>query len=99
MKNSSLELNPGLFWDVDTSAFDWQQHADFIITRVLMRGTFDDWIAIKHFYGMERIKNAVIVSRYLDKKTLAFCSIIFDTPKDQFRCYTYRQLNQALWNY
>jgi hypothetical protein len=99
MINSTIGLTPNIFWDIDASSIDWQQHADFVIERVLMRGTFEDWIAIKNFYGIEKIKNTVLFTRYLDKKTLGFCSIIFNIPKEQFRCHTYRQLNRELWDY
>jgi len=99
MMISSIELTPALFWDIDPSSFDWHKDADFLIIRVLMRGTFDDWVAIKLIYGMIKIKKAVLAARYLDKKTLAFCSVIFESPKDQFKCYTYRQLNRELWDY
>ena len=94
-----MSLSSGLFWDIDPSSLDYSVDAGFIITRVLMRGTQDDWNTIKAYYGLDRIKQISLKARYLDKKTLAFCSAIFSVPINKFRCYTFRQLIPEAWNY
>jgi hypothetical protein len=45
------------------------------------------------YYGKETCKDALLASRWLDEKTLSFCSVIFDTPISHFRCYTLAQSN------
>lgn len=62
-------------------------------------GTIEDWLAIKSFYGLERIKNEMLQERHLDKKTLSFLSCIFDIPKEKFRCYTEHLSSPPHWNF
>ncbi|MCK9424071.1 MAG: hypothetical protein M0Q38_15910 [Bacteroidales bacterium] len=99
MEKKLLNLSSGLFWDVEVASLDSSRDAGFIITRVLMHGTGNDWNVIKSHYGLERIRNVALAARYLDKKTLAFCSVIFSIPINKFRCYIFRQLIQGAWNY
>jgi len=98
MMDIRLVLTTGLFWDIDPVSLDPAKDAGFIITRVLTRGTLEDWNRIKAFYGLETIRQASLQARFLDKKTLAFCSAIFSVPKNNFRCYTFSQLIPEVWN-
>nr|AGS54002.1 hypothetical protein [uncultured bacterium contig00088] len=52
-----------------------------------MRGTENDEKMIFSYYGKDAIKECVLNIRYFDKKTLNYLSIVFDIPKEQFRCY------------
>lgn len=70
---------------------------NFVIERVLERGTFDEWQEIKQYYGLEKIKEAALQTRWLDNTTLTFCSTIFGIPKEQFRCYILKSLHPAPW--
>lgn len=88
-----MNYSRSIFWDVEVDRLDPKQHATFIITRVLMRGTLADWSQIKKQYGHDEIKLAALQTRYLDDLTLSFCSIYFNEPKENFRCYTLKQLN------
>jgi hypothetical protein len=88
-----------LFWDVDFNTVSLQQHADFIIRRVCMLGTWDDWLQLKKDFGIEKIKQALLNARYLDKKTLNYFSIMYKIPKDKFRCYNLQQSGNQHWNY
>jgi hypothetical protein len=94
-----MNLSSIAFWDVNFSGLDPEKHAAFIITRVLMKGTFDDWLEIKQIYGTERIKDVALHTRYFDNHTLNFCSVYFNLPKEKFRCYTTRQLTNLPWKY
>ena len=99
MKEEIASYSSGLFWDIDPASLDFINDADIIIQRVLMRGTEKDWNLIKSYYSLEQIKQSSLKARYLDKKTLAYCSAIFSTPINKFRCYTLRQLIPGAWNY
>lgn len=90
-------FSKSLFWDVDQNSFDADQHARFIVERVITRGRLSDWKKLLKYYGFERIKEEVLNIRYLDKLSLNFCSIFFDVPKSEFRCYKQPQSIQALW--
>lgn len=94
-----MKLSKVLFWDTDYSKIDWEKQANAVISRVSMNGNWDDWRTIKTYYGLERIKTELLKTRYLDDKTLNFFSIIFNLPKEKFRCYTMKQSIQELWNY
>ncbi len=99
MENNALQLSKTLFWDTDISQIDYEKNARHIIERVLLRGTLDDWFAIKKYYGVERIKQVVVKIRYLDKVTLNFCSKYFKIPKNQFKCYNTEPSIRKLWDY
>ncbi len=88
-----IPLTKSLFWDVDVQSIDFNKHKRFIIGRVLMRGSFDDFLNILDYYGEDVIKEEVKQMRYLDKKTLRFCSFYFHIPLENFRCYKQRQSN------
>jgi len=93
------QLSKVIFWDTDYNRIDWEKKARFVIERVVMFGNLKDWRIIQQFYGMEKIKESVLLSRDLDPKTLNFFSLIFNIPKEQFRCYFILQSNPGHWNY
>jgi hypothetical protein len=88
-----------LFWDVDYDNIDFEDHARFVIGRVVMRGNLDDWNALKEFYGLEKIGSEVVNIRYLDKRTLSYLSAILNIKKEDFRCYNTEPSIKALWDY
>lgn len=98
MKDEPLK-NKSLFWDIDINMLDYDKHTRFIIERVLLKGDLPDWFELKKIYGTERIKKEILQIRYLDKKTLSFLSLIFDIPKEKFRCYNIKQYTRSYWNY
>lgn len=63
------------------------------------RGRWDEFRAMLNFYGNEVVKNELLNTRYLDKRTLAYCSPIFDVTINQFRCCKLAQPNPELRNY
>lgn len=94
-----LKLRPSLFWDVNVEEVDLQKHRSSVIERITTRGRWNEFKAILEFYGKDTVKNTLLNARYLDKRTLSFCSLIFDTPITEFRCYKLAQLNPEHWNY
>ena len=86
-------LDSGLFWDADIMSVDWEKNARWVIARVLSHGNQSDFKEVVKYYGLERMKQEMLQVRYLDKKTLSFVSVLFETPKERFRCYTLRQSN------
>lgn len=95
MKNFSSNL----FWDIDSNNIDMEKHASFIVHRVLEYGMIEDWDYILSYYGLSRILSIALKFRSLDPKALAFLSAITKTPRENFRCYTTKQLSQQHWNY
>ncbi|MCB0549370.1 MAG: hypothetical protein KDD19_17465 [Phaeodactylibacter sp.] len=92
-----MELSRTIFWDTNYNNIDWEKSSSYVISKVVMYGTIQDWYSICTFYGMDRIKNEMKKVRYLDDKSLAFLSIIFDEPKENFRCYTWKQSTPQHW--
>lgn len=82
-----MKFDKVLFWDIDMAKLDFEKNARQIIERALMYGDLKDWFEIKNYYGIERLKKEVLKIRCLDKKTLNFCSMYFEIPLEQFRCY------------
>lgn len=92
-----MNLSKVIFWDTQYDTINWENKARFVIERVVMYGTAEDWQRIKAFYGITRIKNEMLQSRDLDAKSLSFLSCVFNTPKEKFRCYTEKQSQPQHW--
>ena len=100
---SSAEIitsfSKNLFWDVDPSTINLESNSRYIIQRVLEYGRYSDWKLILSHYGIKVISDTATTLRSLDPKAVSFISAITNIPKEQFRCYTLRQLNQRHWNF
>jgi hypothetical protein len=94
-----LPLRQNLFWDVDVTTIDLQKHKASVIERIATRGRWEEFQAILQFYGKQTVKEVLLNARWLDKRTLAFCSAIFQIPITEFRCYKLAQSNPAHWDY
>lgn len=86
--NKIPKIRPFLLWDVDLKNFDYIDYKRIVIERVCMLGDLNDFLEIVRFYGMETIKEELLQSVELDKKTLNFFSQYFKIPEDKFKCYT-----------
>ncbi|WP_394713349.1 DUF6922 domain-containing protein [Desulfogranum marinum] len=75
-----------LFWDIHFDTLDIEEHSRFIITRVVTRGTLEDWYLLKKLYNRERMMQEVVQIRSLDKKKLCFLSRYFGLERTKFRC-------------
>jgi hypothetical protein len=76
-----------LFWDTNSSDLDLKNSKFYIIERVVTRGNHSDWKTMLSLYTKKEIKLNVIKIKSLDLKTLNFCSLYFDLPKEAFECY------------
>ena len=83
-----------LFWDVRREDLDLDKHSEYIIKGVLEYGLLKDWNLLRSYYGLFTKE-----MRDLEPRALAYISAISKTPKEQFRCYAYRQLNPQHWNF
>ena len=88
----SLNLSDSCFWDMDYKELDFEKDKNFIITRVVSRGTSSDEIELFKFYGWETIKKEVVKIRYLNKKILNYLSLLLEIKKEQFRCFHNRDV-------
>jgi hypothetical protein len=72
-----------IFWDINPEKLDWQKNAQFIIERVLTRGFTKDVRLIFKIYSKQELKEAIIKSKSLDKKTANFMSNYLDISLKQ----------------
>jgi hypothetical protein len=98
-KMTSLQLPSILFWDIDPTRLDYDTKAHYVIGRVVMYGSLDNWKAILNYYGVERVLQEMLEERYLDKRSLNYLSFYFEVPKTHFRCYTLQQSIPKHWDY
>lgn len=98
-KWQDLPLSPTLFWDTDASKITLETHSKTIVERVILHGTWPEFKAVIDHYGKKQVKDILLKLRYLDNRTLHFCSVYFNTPLDKFRCYILKQSNPTHWNY
>ena len=90
-------LSPHLFWDVDREQVDPEKHRRSIIQRVLERGSWDDWKAVKAEYTLPSIVEEARNMRSLEPTALAFVSCVGHVPKESFRCCSSKPSNLPPW--
>lgn len=98
----SLDLNKlsnHLFWDSPRENVDIEQHAAWLIQRVLEYGKRSDWELILEYYTLPVIVKHAKGLRSLDDRSLDYIANLSHTPIEEFRCYKYRQLNRTHWGF
>lgn len=88
-----------LFWDIDKSTLDFEQHAVYIIKNVLNYGFYSDWKLISDYYGNAKIIEIATKIKDLDVKTMSFLSAKGNVKKEDFLCYTSRVSTPKHWNF
>lgn len=78
--NVAEALDKSLFWDVNPDVLDWQKNKQFIIERTLQRGLTKEVETIFSTYTFSEIKEALLNSKTLDKKTANYFCIKFNIP-------------------
>jgi hypothetical protein len=78
-----------LFWDTSLEKIDIIKHKNYIVERVLSRGTLKDFYFLLQLYTNEEITIAVKSSKVLDKKTINFCSHYFGIPLNELHASSY----------
>lgn len=88
-----------IFWDVDVDKLDYDDKANFVITRVFERGDVEDIRSCRRYYGDEKVAEALLSAKFLPLHTLYLASAVISKPITDFRCYTLRQSNPTLLPY
>ena len=91
------QFSKNLFWDININDLDMEQHAYYVVGRVLEFGKLNDWKLIRHYYGLDTIKQTGMGLRIMSPQALSFLSLITHTPETQFRCYTLLQSPNRPW--
>ncbi|WPV00355.1 hypothetical protein SNE26_01070 [Mucilaginibacter sp. cycad4] len=92
-------LSKQAFWDVDMDSIDYQKHARYVIEKVVDRGSFDDFIEMRKFYGDKKIRKEIVNAKWIGDKEIYFCCAIFNLEPNDFKCFIKKQLNPQLWVY
>ena len=91
-------LSPYLFWDFDTTQFDIDKNAAWLIQRVLEYGQMSDWNIIEKHFGVDTIVSYALNFKTLNPIARSFLSFISGAKKEDFRCYRIAQSSPTLWN-
>lgn len=81
------QLSTHLFWDVNRDSVDAEAHADYLIWRIMERGTQADVRSAWVYYGEGRIRQALMEAPSLTAKTMSFFANQFALPREAFRAY------------
>lgn len=73
-------LSKSLFWDVSPDQLNWKNNRQFIIERTLQRGLTKEVDTIFSIYSLSEIKQALLKSRTLDRKTANYFCIKLNIP-------------------
>jgi hypothetical protein len=92
-------LSKQAFWDVNMDNIDYKKHARYVIEKVIDRGSFEDFIALRKYYGDNKIKKEIVNVNWIGDKEIYFCCAIFGLELKDFKCYIKKQLNPELWVY
>jgi len=92
-------ISDRLFWDVDPHSLDWEKDMPLIISRVVERGSLEEWRTIEQKYGLNKIVSVAKEIRSMDLLAINFLAQISGTPITEFRCYNTKQSTQGHWIY
>ena len=93
------EFSPHLFWDVDPRNISLETHQVWLVTRVLEKGSWSDWILLLKLLGKSKVRDTIPQIRSLEKKALNFACIFFNLDKTQLRCYKQKHSPNTHWHY
>lgn len=88
-----------IFWDVDFDKLDYDKKANFIIERVFERGDVPDIRNCRRYYGDDKVREVLLNAKFLPETRMYLASAVIKRPITDFRCYTLRQSNPALFPY
>ncbi len=85
----SLQFNKRSFWGLDTPKMDINNpiDADTIMARVMDNGTHEDRVVAVRYFGLDRIKQALLNAPELQSTTISFCSLWWDVEPTAFLSY------------
>ena len=81
------QLSSHLFWDVDRLALNSEDHASFLICRIMERGSSEDVRLAWRYYGEDRVRDVLLQAPALSRKTINFFANQFRLSCDAFRAY------------
>ena len=92
-------LSKQAFWDVDMNKIDYGKQALYVMENVINNGTLEDFIALRNFYGDNKICETIINSKELGPKEISFCCLIFKLNRNDFKYPTTKAAYPTPWDY
>ncbi|MBP7310588.1 MAG: hypothetical protein KA984_04805 [Candidatus Cloacimonetes bacterium] len=89
------KLGKHLFWDADLSRLSLDEHAGYIIPRVMDYGSWDDVRFVFSYYPKETLKQILLSAPSLQIRTIHFFAHYFELPLQSFN--SYQKLQKAVW--
>ncbi|MEI8093411.1 MAG: hypothetical protein WCG80_04310 [Spirochaetales bacterium] len=77
-----MQLSETLFWDVDQTKVDANEHRKWLLERVLERGFWNDWILVSTFISREQMV-ALLPKLRLQPREAAFLRAYLGGPDAQ----------------
>jgi hypothetical protein len=89
------------FWEVEPSEVDLDDHAFYVIGRVLEHGDFDAARKVRQYYGDARLREFLLStsSRVLSKRTIRFWQVVLGLGTEECEKISSIRNKQTLWPY
>jgi hypothetical protein len=92
------DLPRRLFWEFRYDDIEWRTEYLTVIARVLERGNSEEWAEMIHFYGEDKVINAlkneiVFLADYAIEEVCAY----FPLRKEELLCYTRKLSRPGHW--
>lgn len=87
------------FWDIDASRLDVHQHTFYIIERILEYGDEKALQWIQTEYGRDKVKQVVMQSKKLSKKSAYFYLLYYQLDKKEIVCLQedFQNKHRQIW--
>lgn len=92
-------INNAYFWDINIKTLDEVKSKRLIIERVVNLGNLEEIKLLLNHYGKKELTHTICNLNYLDPKTLNFFSLVFNIPKNNFKCFARKQLKVKHWSF
>ncbi len=89
--NTKLNISSRPFWDINMEELDPEKHKEFIIRRVFERGKWLDIKKIIQYYSYGGVRETLKYLEAMSEKGLNLASVVFNLPKNEFKCSTKKQ--------
>jgi len=88
------------FWDTDMKGLDKDEHAQYIIERILEHGDTDALQWMTRSYSRESIIEVLKHSRSLSRKRAHLWALFFEVPEADVECLSkqFQNRSRAIWN-
>jgi hypothetical protein len=94
-----MQFKKQLFWDVNYDTIQWEEKYRFVIVRVFERGDIEDIRQVRRYYGNDKIRQALLETKYISQHRLHLAAAVIDEPIENFRCYIPKQSTPTLFPY